>query len=322
MRRIRQNVGVRPRPALSLSKRPRPVGREGPAPSNLKIRSDGPSAGERSRRNVDSASFRDEAFATLSRPRSVGPLAGLPLATAGSFWGSIAGARPTRGVPFEDVPRCVTEPNARLSPIDVALAAHPATHDSGRVSLSKEVLAAAAKEFYEPGLERLESWTELVSDPAHRALPERLKVDLANRWVNAELAYLSDSKDDWKSAVDAIASGTGDCEDFAIAKYATLRLLGVPPERLSIALGVTKTSGELHAVVFWTEGHTTRVLDNRVKTIETLSKADLMPALFDFNELGATGHPAPGVSKDAHLLLESDSKVRSTLERLRPLLTP
>lgn len=64
-------------------------------------------------------------------------------------------------------------------------------------------------------------------------------VDVA---VNAMMHYERDEKwgtqliDHWSAPIDTIKSKRGDCEDYALLKYFTLRELGVPADRLYIAL--------------------------------------------------------------------------------------
>ena len=69
--------------------------------------------------------------------------------------------------------------------------------------------------------------------------------------------------DYWQSPVETLARGKGDCEDFAIAKYVSLRMLGMKPEQLRVSV-VTLPNVEPHAVLFvFAEGETDPwVMDN------------------------------------------------------------
>ena len=69
--------------------------------------------------------------------------------------------------------------------------------------------------------------------------------------------------DYWQSPVETLARGKGECEDFAIAQYVSLRMLGMRPEQLRVSV-VTLPNVEPHAVllVFPEEETEGWVLDN------------------------------------------------------------
>lgn len=266
----------------------------------------GPSLGATTRRAVRSR------LVSLARSK-------LPTGVAGPLYGIVAGGRPLAGLPLA----VVSEPEPSSSRFDALMATLPSpvvVH--GKLTIPREVLEISSRSHFGPGVARLESWESFVNDPLNRRLPESERVELVNRWMNEQLAYVADVVDSWKSPLETVSSGLGDCEDYALAKYATLRLLGVPADRLSIALGPTKSSGELHAVVIWSDGPTLRVLDNRSAFVEALESSDFGPSLFEFGEHSVVSHPRPGVSVDARALLEGENKVSSALERLAPFFEP
>ncbi|MCB1557167.1 MAG: transglutaminase-like cysteine peptidase, partial [Alphaproteobacteria bacterium] len=72
-----------------------------------------------------------------------------------------------------------------------------------------------------------------------RGLPLTEMAAGVNDLVNAE-RYITDNRnwgqtDYWATPIEFFTRG-GDCEDFAIAKYVSLRALGVPDERLRVAI--------------------------------------------------------------------------------------
>ena len=74
-------------------------------------------------------------------------------------------------------------------------------------------------------------------------------------------------EDLWSSPLATLAAGAGDCEDYAIAKFAALREAGVAPDDLRLVIMRSTLSGEDHAVVAARlEGHW-RSLDNRYLVI-------------------------------------------------------
>ncbi len=73
-----------------------------------------------------------------------------------------------------------------------------------------------------------------------------------NRAVNLAIRNVSDLKqhgtDVWSSPLATFASGQGDCEDYAIAKYLALRESGIATENLRLVVVQTR-HGSAHAVL-------------------------------------------------------------------------
>ena len=64
------------------------------------------------------------------------------------------------------------------------------------------------------------------------------KLEKVNRFFN-QVNFVSDAihwqkKDYWATPIEFLASDGGDCEDFALAKYFTLKMLGVPEKKLNL----------------------------------------------------------------------------------------
>jgi predicted transglutaminase-like cysteine proteinase len=103
---------------------------------------------------------------------------------------------------------------------------------------------------------------------AGRAREGRARLGEINRAVNLAIRPMSDLAqygqiDVWSSPLATFASGAGDCEDYAIAKFVALRLAGVSPEDLRIVVMRDTIAGEDHAVAAARlDGHWL-TLDNR-----------------------------------------------------------
>ena len=107
-------------------------------------------------------------------------------------------------------------------------------------------------------------WERLLLDLASRA-PEA-QILAVDRFANA-LPWVEDSAlygqaDHWATPAEFLDAQAGDCEDFAIAKYAALSRLGFAEERLRIALVYDKRRRLEHAltIVYW--GGDALVLDS------------------------------------------------------------
>src|SRR5271154_7437266 len=101
-----------------------------------------------------------------------------------------------------------------------------------------------------------------------RAREGRARLGEINRAINLAIRPMSDLAqygqiDVWSSPLATFASGAGDCEDYAIAKFVALRLAGVSPEDIRIVVMRDTISGEDHAVsAALLDGHWL-TLDNR-----------------------------------------------------------
>jgi predicted transglutaminase-like cysteine proteinase len=101
-----------------------------------------------------------------------------------------------------------------------------------------------------------------------RAREGRARLGEINRAINLAIRPMSDLAqwgeiDVWSSPLVTFTHGAGDCEDYAIAKFAALRLAGVAPEDLRIVVMRDTIRGEAHAVAMARlDGHWL-TLDNR-----------------------------------------------------------
>jgi predicted transglutaminase-like cysteine proteinase len=85
-----------------------------------------------------------------------------------------------------------------------------------------------------------------------------------NRAINLAIRAENDGAEDiWSSPLDTFQRGAGDCEDYAIAKLAALRLAGVAAEDLRLVVVRDTRNGEGHAIASAKlDGHWL-MLDNR-----------------------------------------------------------
>ncbi|OAF09299.1 transglutaminase-like cysteine peptidase [Bradyrhizobium neotropicale] len=97
-----------------------------------------------------------------------------------------------------------------------------------------------------------------------RARDGRARLGETNRAINLAIRAASDGAEDvWSSPLATFQRGAGDCEDYAIAKLAALRLAGVAAEDLRIVVVRDAHSGEGHAVAAARLDGRWLMLDNR-----------------------------------------------------------
>lgn len=119
-----------------------------------------------------------------------------------------------------------------------------------------------------------------------------LSIEQSAKKVNTlmnQKRYITDNRnwgksDYWATPVEFMRRG-GDCEDFAIAKYTALRMLGVPEERLRIAIVHDKVKNIPHAVLVVYAENGPLVLDNQIKSVIDASEQGRYRPIFTINRL-------------------------------------
>src|SRR5467141_3112310 len=112
-----------------------------------------------------------------------------------------------------------------------------------------------------------------------------------NRAINLAIRPMSDlaqygAIDVWSSPLVTFASGAGDCEDYAIAKFAALRHAGVSPDDLRIVIMHDTIRGEDHAVAAARlDGHWLMLDNRRMAMIEDANVSNQRPT-FVINQYG------------------------------------
>ncbi|MGH6947458.1 MAG: transglutaminase-like cysteine peptidase [Kiloniellales bacterium] len=106
-----------------------------------------------------------------------------------------------------------------------------------------------------------------------------------NRWPYRRDSELYGSSDRWATPAEFLVR-SGDCEDFAIAKYFALRALGVPAETMRVVAVEDQIQGQHHAVLTVALGTETLVLDSRSNLILPDRRYRHYRPLFSVNETG------------------------------------
>ncbi|MET1078434.1 MAG: cysteine protease LapG [Pseudomonas sp.] len=142
-----------------------------------------------------------------------------------------------------------------------------------------------------PAKGRLQAWQDLLLETRTLAEPDQLAA--VNRFINRQLRFVDDrtiwkQQDYWASPVEALIQGAGDCEDYSIAKYFTLRELGVASDKLRITYVKALNYNQAHMVLTYYPSLTAEplVLDNLINDIRPASQRnDLLP-VYSFNAEG------------------------------------
>lgn len=153
--------------------------------------------------------------------------------------------------------------------------------------------------------QRILAWEAQIK--ASSTSSEEDKLIEVNRFFNRQIRFSDDIKiwkqnDYWATPIEMLVKGEGDCEDYSIAKYFTLRRLGIPSERLRITYVKALNYNQAHMVLTYYASPSAEplVLDNLINQIKPASqRRDLLP-VYAFN---AEGLYLPGSNSK-----KSDSK--------------
>jgi len=114
------------------------------------------------------------------------------------------------------------------------------------------------------------------------------QISAVNSFFNA-MKYVSDSdnygvSDRWNTPYELMERG-GDCEDYAIAKYISLKRLGVSEDALRILIVKDgKLDGTIHAILETSAGDVPEILDNQNKAVVPVASVFHYQPVFAINE--------------------------------------
>lgn len=170
---------------------------------------------------------------------------------------------------------------------------------AGLVDFSENLLSYVSRRFSPDAVKRLLVWKRLINDmrgaeavgarssePRAEALTMRKTNDFFNQvpYANDQVAWGRD--DYWATPVEMLGLFAGDCEDYSIAKYLSLKELGVPIERLRITYVQAKSVNEAHMVLAYypTPDAEPWIMDNLIKELRPASQRPDLEPVFSFND--------------------------------------
>ena len=143
----------------------------------------------------------------------------------------------------------------------------------------------------------LDRWRQ--SNAAARDLREAEKLQRINDFINRHIAFENDvdiwrQSDYWATPLETIGLGQGDCEDFAIIKYVSLRMAGVSGGKLRLIYAKAHLDApagpivQAHMVLAYypTPYAEPLILDNLDGTIRPASRRPDLRPVFSFNSDG------------------------------------
>ena len=160
------------------------------------------------------------------------------------------------------------------------------------LTLSQKVLGKIDEKYDGEARLRTVSWQNVLV-AAKRAKQDQRKLALINNFFNQQIKFADDishwgKNDYWATPLEFIASGAGDCEDFSIAKYFSLKEAGVAEDKLRLTYVKAIKLGQAHMVLtyFAHPRSIPLVLDNLIPEIKQADqRKDLLP-VYSFNGAG------------------------------------
>jgi predicted transglutaminase-like cysteine proteinase len=149
------------------------------------------------------------------------------------------------------------------------------------------------------GTNRMKNWQGMLQEGLRPDSSELERLALVNTFVNKNIRFGTDlevweHEDYWATPLETVGRGSGDCEDFAIAKYFSLLALGVPEPKLrfvyvrALLQNGQSVRVEPHMVLAYykSPGAEPLVLDNLASIIATASQRSDLTPVFSFNQEG------------------------------------
>lgn len=158
------------------------------------------------------------------------------------------------------------------------------------LELNEELFTFIQKRFGAQAVERLNQWEKIANLKKNISNVNKLK--LVNSFFN-KAEFISDQKhwgkeDYWATPLELLATNGGDCEDYSIAKYFTLREMGVPMDKMKITYVKAVKLNQAHMVLaFYPEPSADPlILDNLINDIKPASKRNDLVPVYSFNGEG------------------------------------
>lgn len=178
--------------------------------------------------------------------------------------------------------------------------------------------------------DRFRDWQRVGADASAMHSAED-KLRRVNEFFNRRIRFADDQDvwrqgDYWATPMETLAKGSGDCEDFTIAKYFTLIAAGTPADQLRLVYvkarigGPTSSLAQAHMVLAYyaTPDAEPLILDNLITEIRPASRRPDLTPVFSFNSQGiwqgAVGGTTPSAGGIGRLSRWQDLLMRAQRE--------
>ena len=154
--------------------------------------------------------------------------------------------------------------------------------------LTEQKLDTIEQEYNKFARQRVVDWQQLIAE--NQGLSEQEKLNRVNAFFNANIQFIDDQalwdlKDYWATPLETLSKGGGDCEDYAIAKYFTLKRLGVDESKLRLTYVKAIELNQAHMVLTYFENKRAEplVLDDLIIDIKYATQITDLITVYSFN---------------------------------------
>ena len=163
---------------------------------------------------------------------------------------------------------------------------------------SEQKLLRIKEQYGMSAFNKMKSLLAIVNDEQHSPIDDQLYE--INNFFN-EIPYYTDKEhwgqsDYWATPVEMLGTNGGDCEDYVIAKYFSLRALGVPDSKMRMMFVTALRQNQAHMVLaYYPEPNAIPlILDNiNPRILPANKRPDLRP-VYSFNGEGLYKAKAEG----------------------------
>lgn len=160
--------------------------------------------------------------------------------------------------------------------------------------ISKSKLNSISIKYGKDAKLRVEKWDAMLQTSKNKKILHKLKN--VNDFFN-KIKYKTDlrhwhKKDYWATPFEFMGTAAGDCEDYAIAKYFSLRKIGVPDSKLRITYvkykRIHSKFEQAHMVLtyYHKANSTPIILDNINKKLKLATRRKDLKPIYSFNASG------------------------------------
>jgi predicted transglutaminase-like cysteine proteinase len=156
--------------------------------------------------------------------------------------------------------------------------------------LDKQLLNKVELKYGKEARSLLVAWEDLINHDASKSDLDKLKRvnDFLNQMDFVDDITLWKQEDYWATPIEFLSAQGGDCEDFAIAKYFTLKTMGMDEEKLNLTYVRALNLNVHHMVLtyYMTPDAEPLILDNLVNEIKPASQREDLIPIYSFNGTG------------------------------------
>lgn len=187
----------------------------------------------------------------------------------------------------------------------------------------EKMLHLAQARYGSPAVLAVNQWREVLVKA--KGQPESDQIVRINDFFNQKILFLDDvvvwkKADYWATPLEFLGRGQGDCEDFAIAKYISLRSMGVPVDKLRLTYVKAQLNGisQAHMVLAYypSPRQEPLILDNIRHDIRPASQRNDLYPVFSFNSEGLWVGSGPSEKSSGNPTARL-SRWRDVIERMQ-----